>query len=149
MGNHFTIDECLGFIANRLVKVFYKAFDHEIEGYDLTSSQFCVLVKLFEEEGLSQTELAARLFIESPTLVRTLDKMEESGFIERRSSPKDRRAHQIFLKKKGKDMRDMVNRIGRIVHEKATAGLEPEKIEELRQSLNIIWHNLEGMVEKS
>ncbi len=149
MKNNFTIDECLGFVANRLVKVFYKAFDHELEEHSLTSAQFCVLAKLLEEEGLTQTELAARLFIESPTLVRTLDKMELSGFIERRSVPTDRRAHHIFLKPKGKKMRKMVNRIGRQVHEKATAGLTPERIEELKDSLNTIWHNLEGMIEKS
>ncbi len=149
MKNNFTIDECLGFIANRLVKVFYKAFDTELENHGITSAQFCVLAKLLEEEGLTQTELASRLFIESPTLVRTLDKMEQAGFIERRSVPTDRRAHHIFLKPKGRQMQKMVNRIGKLVQTKAVAGIEPEKLKELQESLTIIWHNLEEMLEKS
>jgi len=148
MKNNFTIDECLGFIANRLVKVFYKAFDHELEEQGITSAQFCVLAKLLEEEGLTQTELASRLFIESPTLVRTLDKMEQAGFIERRSVPTDRRAHHIFLKPKGRQMQKMVNRIGKAVHTKAVAGIDPDQLDNLRESLTIIWHNLEEMVEK-
>ncbi len=148
MKNNFTIDECLGFIANRLVKVFYKAFDHELEDHGLTSAQFCVLAKLLEEEGLTQTELANRLFIESPTLVRTLDKMEQAGIIERRSVPTDRRAHHIFLKPEGKKMRKVVNKIGKIVHEKATAGLDEETISSVRDALGIIWQNLDKMVQE-
>ncbi len=148
MKNNFTIDECLGFVANRLVKVFYKAFDSELEAEDITSAQFCVLAKLLEEEGLTQTELASRLFIESPTLVRTLDKMEQAGYIERRSVPTDRRAHHIFLKPKGKQMKKMVNRVGRLVHSKAVEGIDPQQLEDVRNALTTIWHNLEAMIEK-
>jgi len=141
----FNIDECLGFIANRLVRVFQKAFDKKLEGYGLTSAQFCVLAKLLEEEGITQTELAHRLYIESPTLVRTLDKMEEANIIERRRDPSDRRAYHIHLKPKGRKMRDFVDEIGFAVHKEATKGLTKDEIENLRKSLFKIWQNLENL----
>ena len=141
----FNIDECLGFIANRLVRVFQKAFDKKLEGYGLTNAQFCVLVKLLEEEGITQTELAHRLYIESPTLVRTLDKMEEANIIERRKDPSDRRAYHIYLKPKGKKMRNFVDEIGFAVQREATKGISKDDIENLRKSLFKIWQNLENM----
>lgn len=143
--NRFSIDECLGFIANRLVRVFQKAFDKKLEAHGLTSAQFCVLAKLLEEEGITQTELAHRLYIESPTLVRTLDRMEEANIIERRRDPSDRRAYHIHLKPKGKKMRAFVDEIGFAVNKEATKGLTKDQIENLRSTLFRIWQNLENL----
>ena len=143
MADNFKIENCLGFIANRMVRVFQKALDEKLLPYGLTSAQFCVLAKLFEDEGLTQTELANRLFIESPTLVRTLDRMEASKIIERRRDPGDRRAYHIYLLPKGRGMRDMVDEVGNAITEKATAGLTKKELDNLRRFLRQIWKNLE------
>jgi DNA-binding MarR family transcriptional regulator len=143
MSDDFKVEDCLGFIANRLVRGFQKAFDGLLNGYGLTSAQFCVLAKLYEDEGLTQTELASRLFIESPTLVRTLDRMEAADFIERRRAPGDRRAYHIYLLPKGQALRDVVNRVGREINDKATRGMADKEVENLRRYLRMIWDNLE------
>ncbi len=148
MEEHFRIDDCLGFIANRLVRVFQKAFDKKLADHNLTSAQFCVLAKLFEEEGLTQTELANRLYIESPTLVRTLDRLEAAEIIERRRSPKDRRAYHIFLTPKGKKYRDLVDQVGFEIHREATRGLTKKQAQSLKSSLFKIWNNLEEIAEE-
>ena len=140
----FRIDECLGFIANRLVRVFQKAFDKRLVDHGLTSAQFCVLAKLYEEEGVTQTELASRLYIESPTLVRTLDKMEQAEIIERRRDPNDRRAYHIHLKPKGRALKRVVDEVGREIHREATKGLPEKEVETLRDTLFRIWQNLES-----
>lgn len=50
------------------------------------------LYYLFEsDEGLVQRELAERIGIEGPTLVRLLDAMERDGWVIRVPSPNDRR----------------------------------------------------------
>ncbi len=140
----FSIDNCLGFIANRLVKAFLKVLDYKLEEFNLTGAQFCVLTKLFEEEGLTQTQLAQRLYIESPTLVRTLDRLEEAGLIERRRVPQDRRAFHIFLTDKGKDLRGILMEKGQEVHEIAVKDLSENEIEMLKSLLFKLWQNLEA-----
>lgn len=139
----FSVDNCLGFIANRLVKSFLKVLDHKLVDFNLTGAQFCVLTKLFEEQGLTQTQLAHRLYIESPTLVRTLDRLEEAGLIERRRVPEDRRAFHIFLTDKGNEMKELLMSKGREVHEIAVKGMKPEQIKGLKDMLFLLWHNLE------
>jgi len=143
-GFSFSVDNCLGFIANRLVKAFLKLLDYKLENFNLTGAQFCVMTKLFEEEGLTQTQLAHRLYIESPTLVRTLDRLEEAGLIERRRVPSDRRAFHIFLTEKGHELKDILMQKGHEVHEIAVKGLSEQEIEMLKDLLFQLWQNLEN-----
>ena len=49
-------------------------------------------------EGVTQSELAERMGVEGPTLVRMLNKLEQEGLVERRSTPGDRRAKTIRLR---------------------------------------------------
>ncbi len=144
----FSVDNCLGFIANRLVKSFLKVLDHKLSEFNLTGAQFCVLTKLFEEQGLTQTQLAHRLYIESPTLVRTLDRLEEAGLIERRRVPEDRRAFHIFLTEKGEEMRSLLMQKGHEVHEIAIKGMTPEDVMIMKDLLFTLWHNLEQGAEE-
>ncbi len=142
MDGRFDIDDCLGFMANRLVRVFQKAVDKRVTKHGLTTAQFCVLAKLAEEEGITQTELAQRLFIESPTLVRTLDKLESSGIIERRRDPQDRRAYHIHLLPRGRELVAFVERVGQEVHQTATEDLSQEELYSLKKALYKLWQNL-------
>ena len=144
----FTVDNCLGFIANRLVKSFLKVLDHYLADYNLTGAQFCVLTKLFEEEGLTQTELAHRLYIESPTLVRTLDRLEEADLIERRRVPTDRRAFHIFLTERGRSMKPELMIKGQEVHELAVKGMTKDQVKMMKDMLFLLWHNLEEGAEE-
>lgn len=53
-------------------------------------------------DGISQKALAALVGMDSSTLVRLLDKLEEKGQIERRADAGDRRAKQVFLTRAGR-----------------------------------------------
>ncbi|MGZ6015093.1 MAG: MarR family winged helix-turn-helix transcriptional regulator [Phenylobacterium sp.] len=49
-------------------------------------------------EHVTQSELAERMGVEGPTLVRMLNKLEQEGLVERRSAKGDRRAKTLRLK---------------------------------------------------
>jgi len=53
-------------------------------------------------EGASQRELAARMRIEPPTLVRHLDKLTDDGFVERRPDAGDRRVVRVVVTPAGR-----------------------------------------------
>lgn len=72
-------------------------FDASVRQKGLTLPRVRVLYTLLAEDGQTQRALAAELEIETPTLVRLLDSMEEQGLIERRELKTDRRAKQIFM----------------------------------------------------
>jgi len=50
------------------------------------------------EEGATQSDLAERIGVEGPTLVRMLNRLEQEGLVERRGAKGDRRAKTIRMK---------------------------------------------------
>lgn len=72
--------------------------DEQLKVLGLSEARWAALYWLWQSpEGLSQTVLAERAGVESPTLVRTLDLLCEAGLVERRSCAYDRRAKVVVL----------------------------------------------------
>jgi MarR family transcriptional regulator, organic hydroperoxide resistance regulator len=56
-----------------------------------------VLTTLTEQEGVSQQELAKRLYVTKGNISGLIDRLAQAGLVERRSTARDRRQHAIFL----------------------------------------------------
>ncbi len=65
-------------------------------------------------DGASQRELAQRMRIEPPTLVRHLDKLEREGLVERCADPDDRRVARVVVTAAGRTRREELHEV---VHE--------------------------------
>src|SRR5271157_2198723 len=61
-----------------------------------------VLTTLTEQEGVSQQELAQRLYVTKGNISGLLDRLETAAFVERRPAESDRRQHAIYLTEKGR-----------------------------------------------
>ena len=70
----------------------------------LSIPQFDLLSTLTEREGLSQQELAERLYVTKGNVSGLLDRMVEADLVERRSIPGDRRSNALYLTKKGREL---------------------------------------------
>lgn len=71
----------------------------------LTVPQWSALRLIAEQEGMTPAELAARQFVEKPTVSRTIQQLLESGLIETRQG-QDKRAKIILLSVKGREVYD-------------------------------------------
>ncbi len=67
----------------------------------LTVTQLRVLHHLSEREGLSNAELADRLYVTRPSVSALLERLERGGFIRREVAPNDRRGICIWLEPRG------------------------------------------------
>jgi MarR family transcriptional regulator, organic hydroperoxide resistance regulator len=63
-----------------------------------------VLTTLSEVEGVSQQELAKRLYVTKGNISGLLDRLESAGLVERRPAAADRRQHSIHLTDPGRAM---------------------------------------------
>jgi DNA-binding MarR family transcriptional regulator len=75
-----------------------------LRAFDLSVPQCDVLTTLTEQEGLSQQELASRLYVTKGNISGLIDRLVASGLVERRSLRGDRRSHAIFLTPDGREM---------------------------------------------
>lgn len=77
---------------------------NELKALGLSIPQFDLLSTLTEQEGLSQQELAQRLYVTKGNVSGLLDRMVEAGLVERRAIPGDRRSNALHLTAKGRDL---------------------------------------------
>jgi DNA-binding MarR family transcriptional regulator len=86
--------------------------------HGLTLSQYFILRELWDEEGLTLRELAARVGVAEPSTMTTLELMVERGLVQRTQSKQDRRKTHVHLTAKArglqKDVRDSVQTAGAI-----------------------------------
>ena len=73
-----------------------------LKGIGLSVPQCDVLTTLTEQEGLSQQELAQRLYVTKGNISGLIDRLEAAGLVARRSLRGDRRSHAIFLTEAGR-----------------------------------------------
>jgi len=64
--------------------------------------------------GITQDQLARRIFINKSNVARQLVILEEDGFVERRPSPDDKRAIQVFPTQKARDCLPRIAEIFRL-----------------------------------
>ncbi len=99
------ISDSIGMIIRSASKSMEKALGESLKKeLSLSGSKWKVLTALSVEDGISQKNLADMIFIEGPTLVSILDKLEEMKLVTRKTDPKDRRNKLIYTTKKSKEM---------------------------------------------
>lgn len=80
------------------------AIANRLRAFDLSVPQCDVLTTLTEREGISQQELAARLYVTKGNISGLIDRLVANGLVERRALASDRRSHAIHLTPTGRDL---------------------------------------------
>ena len=129
------LDRSLGFLLNDVSRQMRNRFDRQARGLGLTRAQWRVMMFLRRHEGARQNELAALLEVENVTLGRHIDRLEESGWVERRPDPADRRAWRLFLAAKSMPMLDKLAVFLIETRETALRGFSAKEREKLIETL--------------
>lgn len=88
--------------------MFQKELLAKLKYSGLTIGQPKVLDYLKDHDGTSQKDIARGCHIEPGTLTTLLNRMEESGLVERRMVNGNRRSLYVFLTDKGKEQLELV-----------------------------------------
>jgi len=115
------------YLLNDTARLLRRAFDARVRQLGMTSTQARLLLILSLSEGENQGYYADRLEIEPITLCRLIDRMAESGLIERRHDPADRRAWRIHLTRRGGQVIDKVRACLAGLEDEMLLGLNPEQ----------------------
>jgi len=91
--------EQFGLRLGLVARLWRAEIDRRLATFGLTESRWLTLLHLSRQtEAATQRELAEAVGVRGPTLVRTLDRLEAEGLIERRTEASDRRAKTIHLR---------------------------------------------------
>ncbi len=135
--------ESLEVLFAEVCKLRHKRVHALFHTLGLHRGQPAVLRALWEQEGLTHTELCRRLGVQPATITKMICRMEKAGFVERRPDPRDGRVSRVYLTAAGRTVREEVQRIWEILEKETFAGLDDRERELLRDFLRRIKDNLQ------
>ena len=136
------------FTLNDVARLLRTYADYKAGQFGMTRAQWAVLVRLDRAEGLSQSELADMLDLQPITLTRLLDKLADSGLIERRPDPDDRRVKRSFLTPAARPLLEHLGVVGEDLMAGVVEGLEPQAIEQMIGQLDTVRDNLRRLMQQ-
>lgn len=129
------LNQSFGFVIQDAVRLLRKNFDRRAESIGVTRSQWFVLMHLWRQDGMRQTDLADLLEVEPISVARMLDRLERDDWVERRNDPADRRTKRIFLTAKVKPFLERLRLLGLETQETALAGISREDQQRFMETL--------------
>lgn len=117
-----------------------QAFRRRIAHTGLTPDQFTALRTLIESDanGLTQRELTTLMSSDPNTVASLLERMEQSGWVERRPHESDRRAYRIRVLPLGVDRFETCRSIAADLQSEVLAVLPPDEREEFLRKLDLV-----------
>jgi DNA-binding MarR family transcriptional regulator len=107
--------ESLGYLVSHLNLDLQNALDQKLKRYDLDIKLWPVLFSLWQEEGVTQTELSKRCDVANYTMTRLLDQLQQQRLITRQQDVDNRRAFNIYLTNNGKALeQDLIREAERV-----------------------------------
>ncbi|MDX5627112.1 MULTISPECIES: transcriptional regulator SlyA [unclassified Brenneria] len=138
----------LGSDLARLVRVWRALIDHRLKPLELTQTHWVTLHYIYHlPPGQSQIQLAKAIGIEQPSLVRTLDQLEDKGLITRHICSHDRRAKRIVLTDAAEPIMKAVNGVINHTRNEILFGITPEQVDELALLISRLEHNILALHE--
>ena len=113
----------------------------------LTPAHWKIILALSVTNGLTQKEIADRIYVDGSTLVPIIDKMEENGLVERKSDSKDRRINRIFLTKKSESTVDSIVETVLQLRKIVYRGISENDLDLVKTTLKTIIKNSENATE--
>lgn len=120
-------DSSAGYLINDLARQFANALQARIRPLGLSTGVFPVLVHLWEHDGLTQSDLVARVGVEQATMANTLARMQRDGLVKRRRDDRDGRIRRNWLTEHAKSLRDPAIAAAEEVNRTALSGLSVEE----------------------
>lgn len=108
----------------------------KLRGTGLKPGQAPYILTLCHTPGLSQEQIARRIYIDKSNVTRHLGTLEREGFVERKQSETDRRVTLVYPTQKAYDIYPYVRQITREWNEYLTDGWTDEEIETLKSLLD-------------
>lgn len=140
----YSLDKSLGYklarasrlLTNRLNQTFRE------HGFPITVEQWAIMIQLWENDGLTQNDLALLTDKDQPSVSRLIDNMIKRNLVRRVPHPTDRRTNLIYLSPFGSEIqRELISLVLQALAE-ASKGIDPKEMEICFSVLDRVIENL-------
>lgn len=126
-------------LISRQMQVF---FAKRMESLDIGPGQYAYLFALYGEDGQSQQSLSNQLLVDKSATVKAINKLEELGYVERKTNPKDKRYYYVYLTPKGLAIKPDLEAIVEEIYELMFLGISEDEREDLLNLMRRVARNI-------
>ena len=121
--------EQFGLHLGLVARLWRAEIDRRLATIGFTESRWLTLLHLSRlPETATQRELAEAIGVQGPTLVRTLDRLEAEGLIERRAEAADRRTKSVHLRAEAGPVLDRIEETAAAVRAEIFSDISPTEV---------------------
>lgn len=131
-----------------LVREIHALYESKFKSYALQRGQFIFLTRIYENPGISLSDLSYELKLDKTTITRAIQKLIDSGYLIKQQDEIDKRVWHLFSTDKCKELYDEIitekNRIILICFN----GIDPAEVNNFAKIVNIILNNISNEWDK-
>jgi DNA-binding MarR family transcriptional regulator len=144
MPDQIALPDTIGYVIAQVCKAHRQRADELLNEIGLHVGQEMLLCALWDNEGLTQTELAQHLGVQPATVTNALKRLERKGLVERTPDEADQRVSRVFPTAEGKEVRADIERQWAELEQATLTGLSDEERGQLVGLLKKVQANLAG-----
>jgi DNA-binding MarR family transcriptional regulator len=116
--------------ANNILRSSRLIINEQLKPLELSSSEGNILLHLLtQDDPLPQEKIVAQLDISKPAVSRALKSLQRKGYIQREKDPNDKRASQVLLTERAREIGPQVEQVYNNVFAIASQGVSAGEIE--------------------
>ncbi len=135
----------LGFLIHDVSRLRRSAYDQLMKPLKITRARWWVLAHLSRHDGMMQSQLADVLEVGKASLGTVVDQLENSGWVERRADPLDKRVKRVYLTRAAQPLIKTMTIEEDRFNQRALGALSFEDHQTLSRLLGQIKHSLSRM----
>ena len=138
----FLTDHSIAYLAREITRIYTRNLQDAIAEHGILIGQYHFLRVLWEQDGITQRELANAVGMKESTTFTALASMEKQGLLTRTRDSIDRRKMTIKLTDKGRGLKSKLLPIAKTVNDRPLTAFTPEQLSNLKTGLETLRNNL-------
>nr|WP_314464952.1 MarR family transcriptional regulator [uncultured Clostridium sp.] len=143
----FNLDDCIAFITCKGAKELAECLEKRLNCYNITRSQWIALYYIRNNPMITQKQLADKMSLKEPSVVRLLDKMESLGWVNRINSESDKRIKSLNITDVGQKIEENMLDVSERFKNDVLSGISQQELDNFKSTLNKMLDNIEGNVQ--
>ena len=140
----FLTDHSIAYLAREITRIYTRNLQDAIAEHGILIGHYHFLRVLWEQDGITQRELANAVGMKESTTFTALAGMEKQGLLTRTRDSIDRRKMTIKLTDKGRGLKSKLIPIAKTVNDRPLTAFTPEQLSNLKTGLESLRNNLAG-----
>jgi DNA-binding MarR family transcriptional regulator len=137
----YPIEHSIGGTMTQIMRFLNPCLDHLMQDYGVSHGTWFYVRTLWDEDGISQRELADRVGTSAPTTLAALRNLDAQGYVKLGFDQKDKRRSVVRLTARGRALQDDLIPLAAEINPKVLKGLSNEEARELIRMLQVIKRN--------